>query len=694
MTKNGVNVPNASNPSTGGRPNGVNVDKESYVEHLLKTLKEQTNEMNKMQQRIKSLEKAVGTRKLLEEDFHSFVSRIEFPSWVSDKQRAVCLNKLFEHERKKLQMELDDAKLRRSDARSRNLELETEVIQLVDDISTMRDELEAEKHKNYLGAVNYNKNLAAKLARNGRSGNGGGHTHWKKNGDHSNGMRYGYHGQRVMDYPPENIIIQTLIRTQIEFYFSDFNLKRDKRLLDQLCSDRIGYLKIESVMNLTRVRQLLSHRNQVVDALQSSKFLKLTPDREWVGRENFKRPQEKQFPFRRTVFVFGLPIDCDEKYVYGMLTPFGKLSKVTFDHGPDTLDRLVSETMFQEIRVYRYRDPISKVVYNYKLENMVGGSSEYICRKCKKTKQCEEGFYEANSYQTLICLQCTASSSEANLERARASAAGNRRFIEGMCGRPPREVKETRTALAVFTSQRQASKCVYVRSRIAHDGCFATHYHHYSKCKKEIALTLQPYKEQLKQIPPRRVLDLKRNGDITKELEAKLDHTNDDEKEGEDEKIVVTDVELSSDEDKGVDGNGDKLEKAMMAPIRKMPNMNQIRTVPMFSKEDHSKESRYGDDVKSDEVGTRSTVQRETRGKGRDGKRAAPSARLNAPNLRAKSDGSMTAPVVGGAGDLYLMEAAYKKINCSGHSQGEKSYQAPKGKHSKQELNDDAKQNK
>jgi len=63
-------------------------------------------------------------------------------------------------------------------------------------------------------------------------------------------------------------------------------------------------------------------------------------------------------------------------------------------------------------------------------------------------------------------------------------------------------------------------------------------------------------------------------------------------------------------------------------------------------------------------------------------------------NLRAKSDGSMTAPVVGGAGDLYLMEAAYKKINCSGHSQGEKSYQAPKGKHSKQELNDDAKQNK
>ena len=42
---------------------------------------------------------------------------------------------------------------------------------------------------------------------------------------------------------------------------------------------------------------------------------------------------------------------------------------------------------------------------------------------------------------------------------------------------------------------------MYVRSRIAYDGCFATHYHHYSKCKKEIALSLQ-YK--LKQIPPQR----------------------------------------------------------------------------------------------------------------------------------------------------------------------------------------------
>ena len=153
--------------------------------------------------------------------------------------------------------------------------------------------------------------------------------------------------------------------------------------------------------------------------IKHSKFLTLTQDNEWVGRRGFERPQEKQFPFRRTVFVFGLPMECEEKYVTEMLSPFGKLSKVKFDHGPDTLDRLVAENMFKEVKVYKYRDINSKVLYNYKQEIMVGGSPEYNCNKCNKIKQCDEGFYETNSYQTLICLQCAAASAETILENVK-----------------------------------------------------------------------------------------------------------------------------------------------------------------------------------------------------------------------------------------------------------------------------------
>merc|ERR1712048_685661 len=56
-------------------------------------------------------------------------------------------------------------------------------------------------------------------------------------------------------------------------------------------------------------------------------------------------------------------------------------------------------------------------------------------------------------------------------------------------GIPPKDVDTRKTALVVFASQRQASKCAYVRTRIAYKGSFATHFHHYSKVKKEIVLS-------------------------------------------------------------------------------------------------------------------------------------------------------------------------------------------------------------
>merc|ERR1712154_400487 len=59
---------------------------------------------------------------------------------------------------------------------------------------------------------------------------------------------------------------------------------------------------------------------------------------------------------------------------------------------------------------------------------------------------------------------------------------------ERWLGIPPTDMDKRKTALVVFASQRQASKCAYVRTRVAYKGAFATHFHHYSKVKKEIVL--------------------------------------------------------------------------------------------------------------------------------------------------------------------------------------------------------------
>ena len=662
-----------------------------YVKHLIKTVREQTEEINCMQYQISQLQKKMKLKNKLEEDFYSFLSRIEFPSWVSDEQKRLCLNKLFENETQKIDQELEEAKVNRRQAASKNLMLETQIIELTDDLSALREYLEQEKHKNYLESVNHNKILAAKLAKNGIDPQQHQHQHQhnnRRNNKYNNHHSNNHHHRSMrstMDYPPENIIIQNLIRTQIEFYFSDYNLKRDKRLLDQLCSDRIGFLKIDSVMNLTRVRQLSSHRNQVINSLKHSKFLSLTQDNEWVGRLGFERPQEKQFPFRRTVFVFGLPMNCKEKYVTEMLSPFGKLSKVKFDHGPDTLDRLVAENMFKEIKVYKYRELNTKILYNYKQEIMVGGSPEYNCNKCQKIKQCDEGFYETNSYQTLICLQCAAASAETILEKCKNNAC-NKRMIELLCGKSPRNTQDTKTALAVFTSQRQASKCVYVRSRIAFDGCFTTHYHHYSKLKKEIALTLQPYADKLREIPPRRVLQVYAAQPLITQQQQQQQQQQPvssiyhlackplGAEEFDQIIAAAAPAPIFDNDDIKHDNNNNNNdnekvssdESELEAMVKNMPKIAICRTVPVLST-NNSNQSKDDDEIKSASSSSKNSGL-ET-GEIINGppklinNYASDNNKFRSPRLKKSSAGSMTAPVVGGSGDLYIMRRAYDKVN-------------------------------
>eukprot|EP00487_Bulimina_marginata_P006594 TRINITY_DN26325_c0_g1_i1.p1 TRINITY_DN26325_c0_g1~~TRINITY_DN26325_c0_g1_i1.p1 ORF type:complete len:137 (+),score=5.64 TRINITY_DN26325_c0_g1_i1:55-465(+) len=120
---------------------------------------------------------------------------------------------------------------------------------------------------------------------------------------------------------------------------------------------------------------------------------------------------------------------------------------------------------------------------------------QYNCYWCHKQKPCADGYYHpqripgtAPTYR--VCLQCAAAKAEEQSAKYDARSKllkDDKRLRELLLGLPPRNMQQCKTALCVFASQRQASKCVYVRSRLAYDGAFATHYHHYSKLKKEIS---------------------------------------------------------------------------------------------------------------------------------------------------------------------------------------------------------------
>merc|ERR1712176_1079535 len=153
------------------------------------------------------------------------------------------------------------------------------------------------------------------------------------------------------EYPPESTVIQNLLQAQVEFYFSDYNLKRDKRLLSDVVKlPKKGFLELTEVMKLSRIRQLCSEIETLEEALRRSNILSLVRERKvkdenkeneekddkkqesadvsvgnesawniWVGRMDFEKPKEKEFPFRRTVFIFGIPVDSSEAFLREML---------------------------------------------------------------------------------------------------------------------------------------------------------------------------------------------------------------------------------------------------------------------------------------------------------------------------------------------------------------------------------------
>ena len=261
----------------------------------------------------------------------------------------------------------------------------------------------------------------------------------------------------IFKYPSQNVVIQNLIRSQIEFYFSDYYLKREKKLLDKMCQKnnsmgKIGFLSLHDVKNLPRVRPLCRNAVEIIQALKHSTCLIISHDNQWIGRNGFKMPKKEiTSPYRHGVFVYGLPLDCDEGYVYQMLEPFGQVNKIVFDDGDHSIDRLVSQVLFKESD--------DQVVYTLKQ-----GMTTF-----------EHRFNNNNNKETCVGLNLT-----------------NDEMKERYIGKPKRNNRqESKTCVAVFSSQRQASKCVYVGSRIAHQDCFWTHYHRYSEIKKSILLKMK-----------------------------------------------------------------------------------------------------------------------------------------------------------------------------------------------------------
>jgi len=158
----------------------------------------------------------------------------------------------------------------------------------------------------------------------------------------------------------------------------------------------------------------------------------------------------------------------------------------------------------------------------YTVRNLsLDGNTGFKCQWCGKIRQYSEGYYYKPSSECsyCVCLQCAGNEAEKQINEYESLCKTNGtieaiEYKSILLGTPPLIQSNNennnnnndiirygfKTALCVFGSQRQASKCVHVRSRLSFEGAFTTHFHHYSKIKKEIVLSMKLNSQHLSSV--------------------------------------------------------------------------------------------------------------------------------------------------------------------------------------------------
>jgi lupus La protein len=120
--------------------------------------------------------------------------------------------------------------------------------------------------------------------------------------------------------------VEEQVLKQVEFYFSNSNLPRDKFLRSLVANDERGYVEIDTIAAFKRMKQITEDREQVVNALKKSTMLEVDPTATKVRRST-PLPQDDTFD-ERSVYAKGLPLDSTIDSVQQFFQKFGNVQSV------------------------------------------------------------------------------------------------------------------------------------------------------------------------------------------------------------------------------------------------------------------------------------------------------------------------------------------------------------------------------
>mmetsp|Transcript_88265 Transcript_88265/g.175403 ORF Transcript_88265/g.175403 Transcript_88265/m.175403 type:complete len:854 (-) Transcript_88265:123-2684(-) len=98
------------------------------------------------------------------------------------------------------------------------------------------------------------------------------------------------------------------VRQQVEFYFSDANLRQDAFLKKKI-TEGSGFVALSTIIQFNRIRSLrCRYISQLSQAIRKSDMLILNADKTKVKRDFDKHPEVSVDPLSRSVYIEGLPL--------------------------------------------------------------------------------------------------------------------------------------------------------------------------------------------------------------------------------------------------------------------------------------------------------------------------------------------------------------------------------------------------
>ncbi|XP_055841511.1 la-related protein 7 [Episyrphus balteatus] len=115
------------------------------------------------------------------------------------------------------------------------------------------------------------------------------------------------------------------IREQMEFYFGDANLSKDRFLMQLIAQD--PFVPIEVFLTFNKLKNLTTSTADIVKSLSNSQLLELDSEQQKVRRKT-SLPVDRNVD-HKTMYVESLPPTADHEWVKNMFSRFGPIAYVS-----------------------------------------------------------------------------------------------------------------------------------------------------------------------------------------------------------------------------------------------------------------------------------------------------------------------------------------------------------------------------